>query len=159
MLELNASDDRGIGAVRNQIQSFASTRTIFRRGFKLIILDEADAMTKDAQNALRRSEYGSLTPKLEYGCYLGASRACCRATCAAPFLGCIGRGPLWLPPMIRRMCCPSRASESPATLRRRAKLPWLRVASAALLHCRPRLSARTCMSCPPPMHFRMSEAF
>jgi len=54
VLELNASDDRGIGAVRNQIQSFASTRTIFRRGFKLIILDEADAMTKDAQNALRR---------------------------------------------------------------------------------------------------------
>ncbi|KAF0300612.1 Replication factor C subunit 5 [Amphibalanus amphitrite] len=54
VLELNASDDRGIGAVRNQIQSFASTRTIFNRGFKLIILDEADAMTKDAQNALRR---------------------------------------------------------------------------------------------------------
>lgn len=54
VLELNASDDRGIGVVRNQILSFASTRTIFKRGFKLIILDEADAMTNDAQNALRR---------------------------------------------------------------------------------------------------------
>lgn len=56
MLELNASDDRGIGIVRGQILTFASTRTIFKSGFKLIILDEADAMTIDAQNALRRSE-------------------------------------------------------------------------------------------------------
>lgn len=54
VLELNASDDRGIGIVRGQILSFASTRTIFNRGFKIIILDEADAMTNDAQNALRR---------------------------------------------------------------------------------------------------------
>lgn len=54
VLELNASDDRGIGVVRQQILSFASTRTIFKSGFKLIILDEADAMTNDAQNALRR---------------------------------------------------------------------------------------------------------
>lgn len=56
VLELNASDDRGIGIVRGQILNFASTRTIFKSGFKLIILDEADAMTNDAQNALRRSE-------------------------------------------------------------------------------------------------------
>lgn len=54
VLELNASDDRGIGIVRGQILSFASTRTIFSAGHKLIILDEADAMTNDAQNALRR---------------------------------------------------------------------------------------------------------
>lgn len=56
MLELNASDDRGIGVVRGQIMNFASTRTIFKAGYKLIILDEADAMTNDAQNALRRSK-------------------------------------------------------------------------------------------------------
>lgn len=54
VLELNASDDRGIGIVRGQVLSFASTRTLFKKGFKIVILDEADAMTKDAQNALRR---------------------------------------------------------------------------------------------------------
>ena len=48
-LELNASDDRGIGVVRDQIKSFASTRKLFSSGVKLIILDEADALTKDAQ--------------------------------------------------------------------------------------------------------------
>uniref|UniRef100_A0A0K8RE31 Activator 1 subunit 5 n=1 Tax=Ixodes ricinus TaxID=34613 RepID=A0A0K8RE31_IXORI len=54
VLELNASDDRGIGIVRGEILNFASTKSIFKSGFKLIILDEADAMTNDAQNALRR---------------------------------------------------------------------------------------------------------
>lgn len=54
VLELNASDDRGIDVVRNQIKDFASTMQIFSRGFKLIILDEADAMTAAAQNSLRR---------------------------------------------------------------------------------------------------------
>ncbi len=58
-LQLNASDERGIGVVRDQIISFAQTRTLtFNRASpsraKLIILDEADAMTRDAQNALRR---------------------------------------------------------------------------------------------------------
>jgi len=53
-LELNASDERGIDVVRDKIKNFASTRIIFSSGFKLIILDEADAMTQAAQNALRR---------------------------------------------------------------------------------------------------------
>lgn len=57
VLELNASDDRGIGIVRGDILSFAEARPVFNKGFKLIILDEADAMTNDAQNALRRSKY------------------------------------------------------------------------------------------------------
>lgn len=64
VLELNASDDRGIDVVREQIKTFASTKQIFTLGssaartgianFKLIILDEADAMTNAAQMALRR---------------------------------------------------------------------------------------------------------
>lgn len=54
VLELNASDDRGISVVRDQIKNFASTRRIFSSGVKLIVLDEADAMTSAAQMALRR---------------------------------------------------------------------------------------------------------
>ncbi|EPZ33155.1 P-loop containing nucleoside triphosphate hydrolase protein [Rozella allomycis CSF55] len=55
ILELNASDDRGIDVVRDQIKSFASTKLMFNSsGMKLIVLDEADAMTNAAQAALRR---------------------------------------------------------------------------------------------------------
>ncbi|KAF8075088.1 P-loop containing nucleoside triphosphate hydrolase protein [Lyophyllum atratum] len=53
-LELNASDERGIDVVREQIKQFAETRTLFSKGYKLIILDEADMMTQQAQAALRR---------------------------------------------------------------------------------------------------------
>ena len=53
-LELNASDDRGINVVREQIKNFASTQQIMAKGIKLIILDEADSMTNAAQFALRR---------------------------------------------------------------------------------------------------------
>ena len=54
VLQLNASDDRGIDIVRNQIKTFAGTKKLFSSGIKLIILDEADHMTNDAQFALRR---------------------------------------------------------------------------------------------------------
>lgn len=53
-LELNASDDRTITMVRDQIKDFASTKKIMDTGLKLIILDEADAITHEAQAALRR---------------------------------------------------------------------------------------------------------
>lgn len=54
VLSLNASDDRGIDVVREQIKTFAGTRKLFSSGMKLVILDEADHMTNDAQFALRR---------------------------------------------------------------------------------------------------------
>ena len=53
-LELNASDERGINVVRGNIKSFARTQAL-NSDFKIIFLDEADALTKDAQNAMRRT--------------------------------------------------------------------------------------------------------
>ena len=53
MIHLNASDDRGIDIIRNQINSFVNTKTLFGNGVKFVILDEVDYMTKNAQQALR----------------------------------------------------------------------------------------------------------
>ena len=123
-LELNASDDRGIDVVRQQVVDFASTRTIFRcalscelfapysggkwvlllaltvnwydcsNKFKLIILDECDAMTKDAQFALRRGRrpHKAVCPLLvvllpgltlqAVSCQIPASRPLARCCCS-----------------------------------------------------------------------------
>lgn len=54
VMKLDASDDRGINAVRDEIKGFAEKITLFNQGIKVIILDEADSMTFDAQFALRR---------------------------------------------------------------------------------------------------------
>jgi replication factor C small subunit len=53
--ELNASDERGIDVVRNQIKQFARTSPLGGATFKILFLDEADALTPDAQAALRRT--------------------------------------------------------------------------------------------------------
>jgi replication factor C subunit 3/5 len=53
-LKLDASDDRGINSVREDIKGFAEKSNMFHKGVRLIILDEADSMTFDAQFALRR---------------------------------------------------------------------------------------------------------
>ena len=52
-IHLNASDDRGIEIIRNQIHQFVHTKTLFGNGLKFVILDEVDYMTKNAQQALR----------------------------------------------------------------------------------------------------------
>lgn len=52
--EINASDDRKLETVRNRIKEIASTKRIGDVPFKIILLDEMDGMTKDAQNALKR---------------------------------------------------------------------------------------------------------
>ncbi|MDD1707865.1 MAG: replication factor C small subunit [Methanoregulaceae archaeon] len=53
--EMNASDERGIDVVRNQIKQFARTSPLGGAEFKILFLDEADALTPDAQAALRRT--------------------------------------------------------------------------------------------------------
>ena len=62
-LETNASDERGIDTVRVKIKEFARTRSIGSETQKIILLDEADALTRDAQQALRRTmeNYASTT--------------------------------------------------------------------------------------------------
>jgi replication factor C small subunit len=55
IMELNASDERGINVVRETVKTFARTRSIGQVSFKILILDEADNMTRDAQQALRRT--------------------------------------------------------------------------------------------------------
>lgn len=54
-LELNASDERGIDVIRVKVKDFARTRAIGAVPFKIIYLDECDALTKEAQQALRRT--------------------------------------------------------------------------------------------------------
>jgi DNA polymerase III delta prime subunit len=52
VIHLNASDDRGIDIIRNQISAFANSKPLFGSGMKFVVLDEVDFMTKNAQHAL-----------------------------------------------------------------------------------------------------------
>jgi replication factor C subunit 3/5 len=53
IIHLNASDDRGIDIIRNQINQFVKSLNLFEKGLKFVILDEVDYMTKNAQQALK----------------------------------------------------------------------------------------------------------
>jgi replication factor C subunit 3/5 len=53
IIHLNASDERGIDVIRNQINFFVNSNPLFNNGMKFVILDEVDYMTKNAQQALR----------------------------------------------------------------------------------------------------------
>ena len=53
VIHLNASDERGIDIIRNQIHQFVKTNNMFDTGLKFVILDEVDYMTKNAQQALK----------------------------------------------------------------------------------------------------------
>lgn len=55
VLELNASDERGIDVVRTKVKDFARVRSLSNVPFKIIYLDECDALTREAQQALRRT--------------------------------------------------------------------------------------------------------
>ena len=54
-VELNASSERGINVIREDVKNFARTKSIGNVPFKIILLDEADSLTRDAQQALRRT--------------------------------------------------------------------------------------------------------
>ena len=53
VIHLNASDERGIDIIRNQIYQFVNSQNIYIKGIKFVILDEVDYMTKNAQQALK----------------------------------------------------------------------------------------------------------
>jgi len=67
-MELNASDERGIDVVRNQIKNFARTMPAGDAPFKILVLDEADHLTSDAQHALICNYSSRIIPPIQSRC-------------------------------------------------------------------------------------------
>jgi DNA polymerase III delta prime subunit len=65
VIHLNASNDRGIDIIRNQIQQFVCSHNIFNAGLKFVVLDEVDYMTKQAQQSLKNLIQASM-PNVRY---------------------------------------------------------------------------------------------
>lgn len=157
-----AADDRGIAVVRNEIQDFASTRTIFSSKFKLVILDECDAMTKDAQMALRRGAHRRACARFPGG--LGGA--------AGRVWGVLAAWALPLPPSRARSSRPGHACRPPPPAcplprsdgevhAQRALLPHLQLrvqdhpGPAVALHALPLpAAARAVCAQPPGLHLR-----
>ena len=69
VIHLNASDERGIDIIRNQINYFVNSKPLFNNGMKFVILDEVDYMTKNAQQALKyllQIKYTCTTNKIDF---------------------------------------------------------------------------------------------
>ena len=66
IIHLNASDERGIDVIRNQIYQFVNSKNLFVKGVKVIILDEVDYMTKTAQLALKNILIGINTYNIRF---------------------------------------------------------------------------------------------
>ena len=66
VMELNASDERGIDVVRLIIKEFCQSKNLLNDGVKLVVLDECDAMTREAQFSMRRCKHSLILVMEKY---------------------------------------------------------------------------------------------
>ena len=157
VLELNASDDRGIDVVRNRIKAFAQKKVTLPPGrHKVIVLDEADSMTEGAQQAMRRTmEIYSSTTRFALACnqsekIIEPIQSRCAVLRYSKLTDQQARSaPGWLlvdPPLGRAwltLHSAERSGVSTSSRARRAGLRWLRPRGRAPVrpHRRPRAAA------------------